>query len=212
MFTRENSFAISDNFNFLNRYQLPDIKGFKDLWGKSIFHCPYCHGYEDRQKRLGLIANGKFLEHLMPMIFSLSKDLIIFTNGAVDPPKESIAKLADNHLRLVETLIKELEYVGTQLHKIVLDDDTKIERDGLFLAPKVPFELKSNIGEKLGCQKTEFGFYKIDVFLKTTTEGVFAGGDITSPMHSVLSAAASGQFAGVAAVSEILSEDFSNRI
>ena len=188
--------------------QLPAVPGFKELWGKSVFHCPYCHGYEVRGTRLGLIANGKFLEHMLPMIYGLSKDTLIFTNEKSDLSNEAQEAIYKNKIRLVESKITSLNFNDTQLKSVVLANGEEIVRDGLFLAPKMPFQLKSQIGSDLGCEKTDFGFYKIDAFYKTTAHGVFAAGDIVSPMHSVLASAASGQVAGAAAVSEILHEDF----
>lgn len=188
--------------------QLPDVPGFKELWGKSVFHCPYCHGYEVRNTRLGLIANGKFLEHMLPLIDGLSKDTLIFTNEKSDLSDETAEALYKNKIRLIESKITSLNFNGTQLKSVILEDGEEVARDGLFLAPKVPFQLKSQIGTNLGCEKTDFGFYKIDAFFKTTIFGVFAAGDIVTPMHSVLASAASGQVAGAAAVSEILHEEF----
>jgi thioredoxin reductase len=188
--------------------QLPDIPGFKELWGKAVFHCPYCHGYEVRGSHLGLIANGKFLEHMLPMIYGLSKDLVVFTQGKADLSEEVLCAVRKNRIRVVEDQIAALNFTETKLNDLVLENGERIAHDGLFLAPKMPFQLKSQIGANLGCEKTDFGFYKVDGFGKTTVPGVFAAGDITSPMHSVLASAASGQLAGAAAASEILALNF----
>lgn len=188
--------------------QLPNTPGFKELWGKAVFHCPYCHGYEVRGTHLGLIANGKFLEHMLPMIYGLSKDLVVFTQGKAEISDEVLSTIRRNRIRLIEEPIASLTFTGNKLHDVVLQNGEHIAHDGLFLAPKMPFQLKSQIGENLGCEKTDFGFYKLDAFGKTTVPGVFAAGDITTPMHSVLASAASGQLAGAAAASEILHEEF----
>lgn len=190
--------------------KLLDIPGFIELWGKSIFHCPYCHGHEVQNSPLGLIANGKFAEHLLPMIYSLSSDTILFTNGQASLD-EKIKKHIDlRQIKIIETPMKKLIYENDSLEAIVLADNEIVERRGIFIAPQLPFQSKSSIGSILNCEKTEMGFHKIDNLQKTTTPNVFAAGDITTPMHSVLAAAASGQFAGAAAVSELIQEDFHN--
>lgn len=187
--------------------QLPSIPGFKELWGKSIFHCPYCHGYEARDTKLALIGNGMMLGHLYPMISSLSRDLMLFTNGKADLPEELYPVLKKRGTVLVEAGLKELKKDGEHLVGIVTQDNISHDRTHAFLALTLPFKLKSNIGESLGCEKTEMGFYKLKEMNKTTVEGVFAAGDIIFPQHSVLNAAAAGQMAGAAAVFELVHEE-----
>lgn len=188
--------------------KLPPIAGIQELWGKSVYHCPYCHGFEVRGTRLGLIANGKFAEHLFPMIYGLSKDCILFTNGPSELADEFRKGLEARNICLVEGRIHSLSYEGAYLKSIVLESSEVFERDGLFVAPELPFQGKSPIGDELGCEKTEMGFLKVNPFGKTTVEGVFAAGDIVTGQHAVIAAAATGQMAGAAAVSELLQEEF----
>lgn len=188
--------------------KLPSIPGARELWGKSIFHCPYCHGFEVRGTRLGLIANGDLAEHLTPMIYSLSKDLILFTNGPSHIKSDFKDHLKMNNVKVIEDEIRLLEHEGTKLKTVVLKDGETFERDGLFLAPSLPFQSKSSIGESLGCEKNEMGLYKVNPMGKTTADGVFAAGDIMIAAHSVLNAAAAGQMAGAGAVFELLNEEF----
>lgn len=188
--------------------KLPSIEGIQALWGKSIYHCPYCHGYEVRGTRLGLIANGKFAEHLGPMIYGLSKDFILFTNGPADFSEEFRKGLEAKKIPVVEERIQSLSHEGTRLKSVVLENSDVYEREGLFVAPELPFQGKSPIGDVLGCEKTEMGFLKVNPFGKTTVEGVFAAGDIVTGQHAVIAAASTGQMAGAAAVAELLQEEF----
>jgi thioredoxin reductase len=187
---------------------LRPIPGLRELWGKSVFHCPYCHGFEVRDKRLGLIANGARAEHLAPMIHSLSHDVILFTAGQAELNAGFKAHLQRKNIPLVEEPIRWLDREEEQLRAVVLENGVVHEREALFLAPTVPYQGRSEIGERLGCEANEMGLYKVSPIGKTTVDGVFAAGDITTGQQSVLGAAATGQLAGAGVVSELLSEDF----
>lgn len=188
--------------------RLPPLTGLRELWGKSVFHCPYCHGFEVRDTPLGLVANGVFAEHLLPMIASLSPDTVLLTNGPANISAEIRGHAERNRVRLIESPVASLKHMGERLKSVVFEDGTSLERDALFWAPQLPFQAKSSIGEQLGCEKTEMGFYQVNPFGKTTVGGVFAAGDIMTGNHSVLGAAAAGQLAGAGIVSELLNEIF----
>lgn len=186
----------------------PKIEHLQELWGRSVFHCPYCHGFEVRDTRLGLIANGKFAEHLLPMLRGLSDDVILFTNGSANLSEEFKVQVQKNKIPLIEDRVVVFQHEETRLKNIILENGSKYARDSAFVAPTLPFQCKSNIGESLGCEKDEMGFYRLGLMGKTTVEGVFAAGDIMTPSHSVLGAAAAGQMAGAGAVFELLHEAF----
>ncbi|MEI1280056.1 NAD(P)/FAD-dependent oxidoreductase [Leptospira venezuelensis] len=184
------------------------VPGYKELWGKSIFHCPYCHGFEVKGSKLGLIGNGDTLVYMLPLIYDLASDLIVFSNGKAELKEEQKELLNKKKIRLIENKITGFAYEGDQLKSVSLDNGENIERTGLFALPTFPFKLKSTIGEELGCEKDQFGFYKIGERGKTSVDGVYACGDNASGAHSVLLAAASGGMAGAGIVHELLSEKF----
>ena len=188
--------------------QLPKISGMKELWGKSIFLCPFCHGYEVRGKRLGLLANGEMAARMLPMIYSLSNQLTLFTNGAANLSAETRSSLKKNQVTLIEENIEALIHSDEQLTAIKLANGQSLELDFLFMTPQFPVQLKSTLGENLGCEKTDLGHYRVTEKNESTVKGVFAAGDIMTPMQSVLSAAASGTMAGAAAVHDLVAEDF----
>jgi thioredoxin reductase len=187
---------------------LPSAPGFRELWGKSVFHCPYCHGHEVRDTRLGLVANGPAAEHLLPMVAALSKDTILFTNGDASLTDEFRRHVQARHIELVEGSIKWLARENERLEGVVLKNGDVHARENLFVAPATPYQTQTLLGDHLGCEKNEMGLYKIGVKGNTTVEGVFAAGDIATGHHSVLGAAASGQLAGAGVASELLHEAF----
>jgi thioredoxin reductase len=186
--------------------KLPPIPGFKELWGKSIFHCAFCHGFEVRDHRLGYIASSEMAFHSLPIFNNLTSDLVLFTHGKAEFNQEQRNLLKRKNIELIEEKIKNLIYEGEHLKAVALENGQTIERQALFLAPSMPIQLKSQFGENLGCEKNQFGFYKVNERGGTTVNGVFACGDITNFAHSVLLAAASGVTAGAGAIFELLNE------
>lgn len=186
--------------------RLPPIPGFRELWGKSVFHCPYCHGYEARGQALGIVGNGERAMHLLMMCQGLSKDLILFTNGDAPLSDGQRAILTRQNIRLEERRITHLVAQGEALTSVALEDGRQIAREALFVASVLPFQTKSDIGERLGCEKLETGLYKVTQGNETTVEGVYAAGDNMTGQHSVLQACANGATAGAFAVHQLLSD------
>lgn len=187
--------------------QLPSIPGFRELWGKSVLHCTFCHGLEVKNDKLGLIIDSQMAANVLPSVYELSKDLIIFTEG-FQLSSEIKDKILKKNILIIENKISQLVHEGTNLKNVVLDDERIISRDKIFLTPKIPYLMKSDLGDILGCEKTEFGVLKVSQRNETTVPGVFAAGDIMGMAHTVLLSAAAGNMAGAAAISSILSEDF----
>lgn len=185
---------------------LPDLPGVKDIFGKSLFFCPYCHGYEHRNTSIALIANGDFVNHLAAVISGLTKDLKIFTNGKATFSPEQKMAFQKNNIDVIEEEIESFEHTGESLKAIKLKNGESIPR--LFAFIKADFQLRSDLGIKLGCELNEMGIYKVDEMGKTSVKGVYAAGDISNMRHSVLNACSLGQLAAAAANGEILSERF----
>jgi len=187
--------------------QLPPVPGLRELWGRSVFHCPFCHGYEERDKRIGLIGDSPYAMHLLPMASALSSDLVLFTHGKTPLAAEQRAALRRREIRVVEEPVERLVHEGPVL-KGVLAGGKMIERDAILVRGQLPFQMKSPIGERLGCEKTESGLYKVSEGNRTTVSGVYAAGDIMTMQHTVLGAVAGGQAAGIAAVQDLMNEAF----
>ena len=190
---------------------LPEIEGFRELWGKSVLHCAFCHGYEVRNQKLGIVSNGDMALHVSPLISGLSSDLIIITNGSAQFTEDQKKLFKKNDIKIVEGKIKSLKIVDDELREVVLENDEAIEREALFLTPHFPIQTKSSIGTSLGCEKNEMGFYKVGEHGETTVAGVYAAGDNVK-LSTVLISSASGVAAGTGVVFEILNESFNSKI
>jgi thioredoxin reductase len=186
--------------------QLPEIPGVRESWGISLIHCPYCHGYEFRNKKTALWANGDRALHLASLISNLTKDLIILTNGKAELTDDQIRTLDKNNIQLLQTPIAAFEHDHGRIKNVVFNDASKLDFEAVYAA--LPFVQHSSIPVSLGCALTPQGHIQLDNMQRTTVPGVFACGDNSSPMRSVANAVATGNFAGAAVNAELSQETF----
>jgi thioredoxin reductase len=182
------------------------IKGFAQCWGIPIIHCPYCHGYEVRNEKTGIIGNGDAGFELSKEIYNWTKDLTLFTNGKFVLSKDQAEKLKQKNIDVLETEIEEFVHNNGQLQHVVLKGGTKVVMKAVYARPS--YEQHCIIPQTLGCCLTEQGHIKVDMFQKTTIEGVFACGDNSTPLRSVSNAAATGTTAGAMANKALVADEF----
>lgn len=185
---------------------MPDIKGFKECWGISAVHCPYCHGYELRGKKTGIMANGERAFHLASLVNNLTNHITILTSGKADFTTEQIRKLNQHNISVVETVVSEIEHEDGYIKNVVFKDGSKINFDGVYAA--IPFTQHSDIPASLGCKLTELGYLEVDHFHKTNVAGIYACGDNSSMMRSVANAVYTGNLAGAMVNRELTDENF----
>lgn len=185
---------------------MPNIKGFSECWGISVIHCPYCHGYEHRNQKTGILANGDAAAHMVPLVHNLTKHLTILTSGEAEFTDEQLAKFKQRNIPIVESKIAEIDHYNGHIKNVVFQDNKKKGFDAVYARP--PFEQHSNIPTSLGCELNEQGYIVVDDFQKTTVEGIFACGDNTTYFRSVANAVYSGNVAGAKMNLELTSEMF----
>lgn len=173
---------------------LPDIKGLRECWGITVIHCPYCHGYEFRGKETAILATGEKAMHTARMVSNLTDKLSIIAPGIAEFTEEQKAKLHSKNITLTDAAITEVGHENGRLKHIVFADGSTKPLDALYIAPA--FVQHCDVPEKLGCELTEPGFFKIDEFHKTTVPGVYACGDSTAAMRSIANAVAQGNVTG----------------
>lgn len=183
-----------------------NIKGFAESWGITVVHCPYCHGYEFRNKKTAIMANGERAYHLASLVNNLTDNITLITCGAADFSSEQRTKLNNNNIEIIETEVAELENKNGCIKNVIFNDSNKIEFDAVYAA--VPFTQHSAIPVALGCELTEPGHIKVDNFQKTTIEGVYACGDNSSMMRSVANAVSTGNVTGAMINRELTEERF----
>jgi thioredoxin reductase len=186
--------------------QMPEIKGFSECWGISVIHCPYCHGYEFRDKKTGIMANGEKAFHIASLVNNLTKNISILASSHTSFTEDQIGKLNNHQIQIIESEVAEIEHQEGQIKRIVFKDGTKENFDAVYAV--IPFVQHCDVPVQLGCELTELGHIKVDSFYKTTVEGVFACGDNSSMMRSVASAVGSGNMVGAIVNKTLTDEQF----
>ncbi|GHE59815.1 thioredoxin reductase [Camelimonas fluminis] len=171
---------------------LPDVAGLQERWGVSVFHCPYCHGFELERGRIGCIATGAMSAH-QAMLLTEWGDVTLFTNGVLEPDAGALAELNRRGVAIETTRVSAITRQAT----VQLADGRTADFAGLFVAPRnLP---ASPLAEQLGCalEDTPLGRQiRTDATRETSVPGAFACGDVARAPHSVSLAVGDGAWAG----------------
>lgn len=173
---------------------LPDIPGFSDCWGISILHCPYCHGYEIRDKKTAVLANGEAAFHVAMLVRNWTPEIVILTNGVSQLRPFEADKLRELGVAVIEKEIGSIKHKDGNLESVRFADGGELVVEAVYAS--IPFRQKSNLAEILGCKMTSKGHVEIDPVQRTSVEGVYAAGDNTAEHRAISVASASGTIAG----------------
>ena len=184
---------------------MPGIEGFAQCWGISVVHCPYCHGYEIRNKKTAIMANGDIVIHLASLVNNLSKDITILTSGDKTFDDQQTHKLSKHGIKILEKEISAIEHGAGYMKNIQFKDGSKETFDAAYAA--IPFK-QNAIPVDLGCKLTEHGHIEVDPMGKTSVDGVVACGDNSSMIRSVAMAVYSGNMVGAVINHELTQEGF----
>lgn len=179
---------------------LPDIPGLRERWGVTVLHCPYCHGFEVADGRLGVLATSAMGIHQALLVADWSADVTLFTNGVVSPDGEQRDALAARGVRVEARPVAALVGRVPSLDGVRLDDGTVVAVDAIFTGSRN--RVASPVARQLGCVFDEGPLgemIRANERRETTVPGVFAAGDAARMPHSVSLAVADGMMAGVAA-------------
>ena len=176
---------------------LPEAPGLVERWGKSVLHCPYCHGFEYAGERLGVLYSTPMSVHQALLIADWGPTTL-YLNGNELPDEEIRAKLAKRDVSIEPARIDSVRGGDGRLSSLLLADGRDAPIDALYVAPRL--RLNSQIAEELGCVLDESPLgpmIRTDENKRTTVAGVYAAGDIARVPHNASWAAADGVTAGV---------------
>ncbi|MET0430020.1 MAG: NAD(P)/FAD-dependent oxidoreductase [Microvirga sp.] len=176
---------------------LPEIPGLAERWGRSVLHCPYCHGYEFADGKLGVLAVSPMSAHQALLIAEWGPTTL-YLNGGDMPDDATCARLASRGVGIEPAAVAALVGEGGSLSGLMLEDGRTAPLDALYLAPRT--RMNGSLAERLGCALDEGPFgpvIRTDASRLTTVAGVYAAGDVARAPHSVSWAVADGVTAGV---------------
>jgi thioredoxin reductase len=187
---------------------LPPIENISDYYGKSLFNCPYCDGWELRDKPLVVIIEEQTQGfHFIQTVYNWSKDLIVCTNGKSILNSEQKLLIQNKGIKILENKINNFEGKNGQMEKINFENGDSIIRKGGFVLPQ-PIQA-SEFAKKLGCENNSLGGISVDFYGRTNIGGVYAAGDasVFAPAQLII-AAADGLKAAVGVNRDLIQKEF----
>ncbi|QJR82244.1 NAD(P)/FAD-dependent oxidoreductase [Alteromonas pelagimontana] len=178
---------------------LPPIPGLSERWGKTVVHCPYCHGFELRDRPLGVVATSAMSVHQAAMIPEWGKTTF-FTQGVYTPDDEQYTLLKKRDVAIETSPIIQVNGEGEAITSVTVQDGRELALEGLCIGPKI--NARNALVTALGCElePSPLGdIVKVDGMKETSVAGIFAVGDMSAPMQNATFAIASGVMGGVAA-------------
>jgi thioredoxin reductase len=183
---------------------LPDIEGFDALYGASAHHCPYCDGWEWRDRAIAVYGQGETGKNFALELLGWSKDVVLFTDGSTDLTPEGRNELARNGVRLDERKVTAFDGEDGFLKAVRLADGQSVQRDALFVYTSS--EQTCQIAHGFGCN-FDNALVATGEYEQTDTPGLFVAGDASRNAGMAIVAAAEGARAAFAINMELLRED-----
>lgn len=184
---------------------LPDIDGIGEFYGKSVFHCPYCDGWEVRDQPIAIYGRGEKGHGLALELTVWSRDLVLCTNGPCELRDEQRERLERNGITLREERIVRFEGEDGILRTIVFESGDRLPRRAMFFT-EGQFQ-HSHLSTSLGCKFNDKGTVRTGRYETTQVPGLFVCGDASRRVQWVVVAAAEGAEAAFAINTDLLKDD-----
>jgi len=186
------------------RDELPPVPGVRARFGRDVLHCPYCHGYEVRDRQVGVLGGAPNSLHQVQLVRQWVDDVVFFphSDGLTADQRE---QLVARGIGIVDGEVTRLEVQDDQLEGVVVDAAGLVRRDALFVAPQ--FVPSSDLLLQLGCDVDPGGWVVVDSTGRTSVPGVWAAGNAVNPRAQVISAAGEGSAAAIALNNDLVEED-----
>ena len=188
------------------RDNIPPIEGIMDFYGRSVFHCPYCDGWEVSNKSIGVYAKNKNGFELALSLLTWSSKVALYMDGKAYLKPLEKETLERKRIRVVSEKILKLEGKKGQLENIILFNNKKQKCDAMFFSNG--YHQQCDIAQILGCEMNKKGVVLTNRLQQANIRGLYVAGDVAKDMHFVVVAAAEGAKAGVSINKELQKEEF----
>jgi thioredoxin reductase len=185
--------------------ELPDIPGMREFYGRGVYHCPYCDGWEVRDRPLAAYGKGRHGWGLGKLLLGWSRDIVVCTDGPAELDAADRAFLDRHGIRLNEQRLVRLEG-DAELERAVFADGTALPLTALFF--NTSQQQRSGLPAMLGCDLTERGTVDVNMLEMTSVPGLYVIGDASRDVQLAIVAAAEGAKAAFAVNKALLEEDF----
>jgi len=190
--------------------ELPDLPGLRDRWGRDVLHCPYCHGWEVRDRAIGVLATGPMSVHQALLFRQWSADVTFFTHTMPPPTDEQAEQLAARGIRVVDGEVASLEIVEDRLTGVRLGDGTVVGREVLAVSSRMA--ARADFLTALGLRPAEHPdgvgeYVPADTAGRTDVPGIWVAGNVTDLAAQVGTAAAAGAVAAAQINADLIAEE-----
>jgi len=186
--------------------EIPDVQGARERWGRDLLHCPYCHGWEVRDRPLGVLGTGPGSVQHANLLRQWTGDVILFTHETAITDRER-STLDARGVEVVDGLVERLVVTDDALQAVVMADGRSVPRAALFIRPALRAH-HDGLGAALGCELLAGGLVRVDAEGRTSTPGVWAAGNAANPRAQVITAAGEGSAVAIAINTELVDADF----
>ncbi len=177
--------------------QFPAIEGFAECWGRTVVHCPYCHGYEVADRPLGLLYSSPAALHMTALLRDWTDDLTLFSNG-LDLPQSERERLDASGVRVVDGAVAAFVHDAGEMRAVRLADGREMALGGMFAHPRIRPSARLHDDMGLAMEDGMIGPYvRVNEAFETSRQGIFAAGDLAGPRHSVNGAIQGGSLAAI---------------
>ena len=183
---------------------VPDVPGIRELYGQSVFHCPFCDGWEWRGQPIAIYGRGRRGRGLSMEMLGWTHDLVLCTDGPAELDDEHRVELGRNGILIREERIVRLEGADGRLERVVFDAGEPLPRRALFFTTGQ--HEASPLARAMGCEFNEKGTVKTGRHETTNVPGVFVAGDASRDVQWVIVAAAEGAEAAFAITQDLIKE------
>ncbi|OFJ52556.1 FAD-dependent oxidoreductase [Mycolicibacterium grossiae] len=189
-------------------YRPPAIAGVEPLWGRSVFHCPFCHGWEVRDQPVAVVAAGDRALHSALMIRGWTDDVVVLPNGG-DLSDEARTALAAAGIGTDDRAVTRFASSDGVLTAVEFADGGVLERRAALVATTLHqrSSLSAQLGAAVRPSPLALDALHVDEFGRTSVPGLFAAGDLAAQLPQVAAAVASGSLAAAAVVQTLAGED-----
>ncbi|WP_342512397.1 NAD(P)/FAD-dependent oxidoreductase [Sporosarcina sp. FSL K6-1522] len=187
---------------------MPQITGIHDFYGTSLFSCPFCDGWELKNRAVVVISEEPRAFHMAKMMYNWSQDLVVCTNGKSILSPEQKELFTRKNITVIEDEILHLEGDRGHLTKIRFKNGQEIARDGGLVTTSL--QQAAPFAQTLGCTLNKMGSIETDILGRTNIAGVYASGDNSNSLSQVIIAAAEGSKAAIGVISDMINEEFEN--
>jgi thioredoxin reductase len=186
------------------RDELPDVPGLRERWARDVLHCPYCHGWEVRDRRLGVVGGSPDAVRYTQIVRQWSDDVVYFP-GPGRVTAADAARLTARGIEVVEGALGRLAVDDDALTGVVMDDGRTVARDAIFVPPR--FVPHDDLLVRLGCRRDDAGWVVADPTGATSVAGVWVAGNVANPRAQIITAAGEGSSAAIAINAALVEDD-----